>query len=231
MPIDIATLILAAKENADKVNDDQIDDAEWTRHIRNAIIELHGWVANAYRDTFYASQNFTIAAGSNSFDLTTLPAPGFRRVKGIDSDPDTLNRMALRPYTFHERASYMGYALAWWGVPFHAIPWVPNRRYHVLGTTIQIQPQELAAGNYRLYYVPAPTLPTGPTDILWTLDPELERWAEYIEVAAGRRGLWKEESDTRATLDVRLKELRGDILDDAEQDENPQRVTDVGWGG
>jgi len=226
----IADLILSAKQTADKIDDDQIDDAEWTRHIRNAIVELHAWVANAYRDTFYSTHDFTITAPSSSFDLTTL-TPACRRVKGVDTDPDTLNRLALRPFNFMERANYMGYALAWWGLPVRAIPWVPNRRYHVLGDLLQIQPQEIAPGNYRVYYVPAPTLPTGPTDVAWHLDANLERWVEYLEIAAGRRGLWREETDTRATLDVRLQEMRNDILDDANQDENPATVTDVGWGG
>ena len=230
MATDITALILAAKQTADKIDDDQIDDAEWTRHIRNAITELHHWVANCYRDTFYATFDFTLTGASYSQSLAAL-TPAFLRAKGVDSDPDTFNRMALRPFNFMERASESGYALAWWGLPIQRVPWCPRRRYHVLGNTIQIQPQEVAAGPYRLYYVPAASLPTGPSDSAWHLDPALERWVEYVEIAAGRRGLWREESDTRATLDVRLKELRADILDDAEQDENPLTVTDVGWGG
>lgn len=230
MAVAIADLILAAKQTADKIDDDQIDDAEWYRHIKNAIVELHGWVANAYRDTFYATHDFTLTGSSSSFDLTTL-TPTFRRVKGVDSDPDTFNRLALRPFNFQERAAYMGYSFAWWGLPIKAIPWCPNRRYHVLGSNLQIQPQEIAAANYRVYYVPAPTLPTGPTDAAWHLDTNLERWVEYLELQAGRRGLWREESDTRATLDVRLQEMRADMLDDAVQDENPHTITDVGWGG
>lgn len=230
MAVTIANLILSAKQTADKVNDDQIDDAEWVRHIRNAITELHGWIANAYRDTFFATNDFTITGSAYTLNLATL-TPAFRRVKGVDSDPDTFNRLALRPFNFQERAAYMGYSLAWWGLPIKAIPWCPHRRYHVLGSTLQIQPQEIASGNYRLYYVPAPTLPTGPSDSGWSLDANLERWVEYLELAAGRRGLWREESDTRSTLDVRLAEMRQDMLDDAQQDENPLTVTDVGWGG
>jgi len=225
----ITDLIQAAKENADKVHDDQVSDDEWLRHIRNALTELQALVANAYRDTFFDTFDFTLSSPSYSFSLGGL-SPKFWRLKGVDSDPDTLQRVALRPFNFGERATVGGLQYPWWGTPIQGVPWCPTRTYHVLGQTLQIQPQEVAAGRYRIYYVRAVILPVSIADPDWALDTELERWVEYVEVAAARRGLWKEESDTRATLDQRLLQMRADILEDAEQDENELSITDVGWG-
>jgi hypothetical protein len=226
MAIHLTEILTAAKENADKVDDDHIGDPEWTRHTRNAIEELHQFVANAYKDTFFQTADFTLSGNSYYLDLTLL-SPKFRRCKGVDVDPDKSTRRALKPFNFQERAYFAGLLLPWWGAGL--ITWCNFLRYRVLGSKLYIQPQESAAGSYRIYYSYAPTLPTSESDTGWTLDPQLERWVEYIEVAAGRRGLWKEETDTRATLDQRLAQMRADIMQDASQDEMPSTTVDVGW--
>jgi hypothetical protein len=141
-------LIALAKEAADLTNvADYVTDATWLSWINAAATELHRLVTNKFKATYFRSFDFTFAAGTSQL---TLP-PDFWRFKGLDIDPDTSRRREVRPYNFQERNQLRPNDVRNWDPLLFAT----DRFYNVIGSSfLKLQPQEQAAGAYRLYYTP-----------------------------------------------------------------------------
>lgn len=205
MAVKLADLIDGAQQASDQVDGDLVSTSTWFLWAKQAVEELWTVVVTQFGDAYFRSQTFTLAGGVSG-DRYTLSAIAFRRVIGLD---DTDRRVEIRRFNYAERNRDAA-------VPNH--PYVsrycPRRRYRVMGGVLLVAPFDAAAGNYRLDYVPAPTLPANSTDTTWTLDTELEPWAEFVMLAMARKAIAKEESDTSA-VDARLNQLRTDIADAA----------------
>lgn len=97
-----------------------------------------------------------------------------------------------------------------------------------MGNTLIIQNVDNAAGTYRLWYAPSPTLLTDAADAIST-DLSKMGWDEYIPLYAAERMLSKEES---STSDVRNRrgEIAGRITQMAadRQMEQSDQVSDSG---
>lgn len=150
MSVTTEQLIADAKEAADLTNvADYVTAAQWIRWLNDGAKELHRFVTNKFRATYYRTFDFTIAEGASQ---VTLPA-NFWRLRGLDVDADTIRRRAVLPFNFAERNQHQSDYLRMFGPTVFCA----DRYYNVLGSRLlQIQPQEHAAGSYRLYYVPTP---------------------------------------------------------------------------
>lgn len=147
-----AVLLALAKEAADLTNvTDYVTDPTWTSWINLGIRELHRLVTNKFKPTFFRQYDFTLAAGQSQI---TLPS-NFWRLKGLDIDPDTPRRRTVRPYNFQDRNALRQNDIR----NFDPLLFTADRFYNVIGSSLlKIQAQEQAAGNYRLYYTPAPRM-------------------------------------------------------------------------
>lgn len=143
-------LLALAKEAADLSNvTDYVTDATWLSWLNAANTELHRFVTNKFKATFFRTFDFTLAAGTSQVTLPT----NFWRLKGLDIDPDTVRRRSVRPFNFQERNQIRTAGTR----DFSPLLYAPTRFYNVVGSSLlRIQPQEQAAGTYRLYYVPKP---------------------------------------------------------------------------
>jgi len=152
-------LLALAKEAADLTNvADYVTDPTWISWLNSGVSELHRFVTNKFKATFYREYNFTLTAGQSQ---VTLPS-NFWRLKGLDVDPDTPLRRTVRPYNFQDRNLIRQNQIR----DFDPLLYAPNRFYNVIGSSLlRIQPQEAAAGNYRLYYVPKPKVLAAVRDI------------------------------------------------------------------
>lgn len=152
MAVTTAQLLALAKEAADLTDvEDYVTDATWVSWMQAAVNELHRLVTNKFKATYYRTFDFTLAGSTYQ---QTLPE-NFWRLRGLTLDPDTLRRRRIRPYNFAEGDDYR------WNGSDLICPraFAADRRYNVLGSRLlQIEPQEHAAGSYRLYYVPKPTV-------------------------------------------------------------------------
>lgn len=148
MAITAEQLIAEAKEAADLTNvTDFVTDAQWLKWINSAVRELHRFVTNKFKATYFREYDFTLGDGESSVEL---PA-NFWRLRGLTVYPDTPRRRPVRPYNFPERDDYLRDNVLQPG------RWDSDRRYNLLGSRLlKIQPQEHAAGPYRLYYIPKP---------------------------------------------------------------------------
>jgi hypothetical protein len=141
-------LIALAKEAADLTNvADYVTDTTWLPWINAAVTELHRFVTNKFKATYYRTYDFTLAQGASQI---TLPS-NFWRLKGLDINPDKPTRRTVRPFNFQERNSLKANVLR----DVDPLIYAPDRFYNVIGSSLlKLQPQEQAAGSYRLYYVP-----------------------------------------------------------------------------
>lgn len=138
-------LIEQAKEQADLVDVDYISDEKWLEWIVFGQRELHRYVTNQFKATYYRTYDFTLSGESQLL----LPS-NFWRLKGLDLDPDTVRRREVRPFNFQERNRFRG------DTGYHD-NYCADRRYNLVGSRrLQIQPQDKADGTYRLYYTPTP---------------------------------------------------------------------------
>lgn len=150
MAVTTEALIVLAKEAADLTNVvDYVTDATWVSWLDAGVKELHRFVTNKFKATYFRTSDFTLSGATYQ---QTLPT-NFWRLKALDLDADTIRRRAVLPYNFAERNRYQRDYLR----DFGPTVFCPDRYYNVVGSSLlQIQPQEHATGNYRLYYTPKP---------------------------------------------------------------------------
>ena len=149
MAVTAEQLIERAKEAADLTNvEDFVTDATWLQWCNDGVRELHRYVTNKFKATYYRTFDFTLAEGEFQ---QTLPS-NFWRLKGLDIDAATVRRREVRPFNFADRHKYQRDPARQ-----SFAPYCNDRVYNLVGSSLlQVQAQEHAAGDYRLYYVPKP---------------------------------------------------------------------------
>lgn len=166
----------AAKDICDFVNNPQVGDPTWNRWLNDGIEKLYRIAFKRNAGAFRTSSDFTLTAASN---LQAKPA-NFRRLIGVSLDPTSPSmRRSLRKLMVGERDS-----LGQFG----------PRRYDLVGDNIVIEPFNICAGNYRLYYVKGPTILVADGDAIDTI---LEPYDDFVTTWAAIKALGKEESDNR----------------------------------
>jgi hypothetical protein len=176
LAVPLSELRDAAKDLCDHQVDDNVGDPTWNRWINDGIEKLWRIVARLDAGVFQTSTNFTLTAASN---LQAKPAT-FRRLIGVTRDPSVPGlRRSLPKYNFGERDS-MGL--------------LGPLSYREIGTNISIEPANICAGNYALYYIAGPTKLTADVDVV---DSVLEPYDDYVTTWAAIKALGKEESDNR----------------------------------
>jgi len=148
MSVTTEQLIVLAKEGADLTNvADYVTNPTWLSWLQNGVNELHRFVTNKFKKTYYRTYDFTLAAGESQVTLPT----NFWRLSGLDIDADTPRRREVRPFNFAERNRYRQNSTR------DLSTFANDRFYNLVGSSIlKIQAEEQAAGNYRLYYTPKP---------------------------------------------------------------------------
>ena len=153
MSVSTETLIAQAKEGADLTNvADYVTNAQWLSWLNDGVRELHRFVTNKFKATYFRTFDFTLTAGQYQ---VALPA-NFWRLRGLTLSPDNNNRRRVRPYNFAERDSirHLSTGGEWWPYGYTADRW-----YNVVGSSLlQLQPRENVSGDYRVYYTPKPKL-------------------------------------------------------------------------
>lgn len=202
-----AQLRADAQELSDRVGDSSISDTNWQRWLNYGIEALWRKVILAFRETYFLTSNFTLTGSSNT---QSLPA-GFRRLLFVERDPGLSTRRRIPRFNYAEKDT------------------LAELSYRRMGNVLVLEPQEAAPGNYRLTYVPGPTLFTAPPGgDSGTIDNELDPWSEYVGVFAAIKALGKEEANT-AWCQQRLLEIEAEIQAAASDpdDNEPNTIRDV----
>lgn len=225
MAILAAALIDGAQALADRRSDASVTSADWTRYVNDSIEELYRILIGCDAGLYFAQTDFALVGGTTgaTFDLTTLAisAPQstkFRAMHGLDLSPDTNYRRTVPRRNFRERNKGR---IGWW----YPALWSTDRRYDLRQTTLTITPYELAAGNYRIYWRPAPYKFASSADTT-PLDTVMEPYDEYVRVLAAMMAVGIEEGGQDA-LASRLAVLRNDIVESEKRDDEPAVIADV----
>lgn len=217
-----------AKKLAGKENDLSVTDDTWDEWINEGVESLWAIVSTYFADHFFAHVDFTLAGGlgGSSYDVTTIPAGDFRRVRMLERDPDTSQRGRVTGFNFNQKDDGAASAARW------APNWAPDIRGKIMGNLLLVEPYERAGGNYRLYYIPRhPKLVVACDALL----PVIDQWAEYPKVFAAMKGLGVEESDDNPQA-RRMLALKEEIANTAAERDDGQAgviadVEDMGGGG
>src|SRR5688572_30382482 len=224
MAVTVASIITKAKQLSDMENSNFVSASEWLAYVNDGYKELYDLLVSKFEDYYTVSSLFTVAAGATSY---SLPA-AFYKLRGLDRSAGGGDWYALNQFNFQNR-NRSSAAPRFQGV-------TPAVEYRILGSSLIFSPDNLAPGDYRLWYVPLATTLTSTAD---TVDG-VNGWENYIEVCAAMSALVKEESDVsalvlqRQNLGRRIEEMAANRDVGA-----PQQVTDVtpvgsndfiGWG-
>jgi hypothetical protein len=189
-------IIDEARELADLQGSQFVTDTEFLNDfLPEAQEELIRVVLAAFGDHWFAffDAAATILPGVATIAIPTTSSSGssFRTILGVSKDPGTPQRRSLRHFNFGQRDGARG-----------------EITYLHEGSFIRLEPRETAAGNYRVYYVPAPLTMAA---VGATLDPILEQWKDYLSTTLAIRALLKAERDTSA-LERKIARLKRAVV-------------------
>ncbi len=210
-----------ARQRADQVGSTFCSDAELTTWANLGLAELYDQVVGAFEDYFITTTSLVVSSGNT----VALPLD-FYKLRGLDYS-DNGRFHALREFGFAERNTTQD------GATF-LYNYGRDRKYRILGENLMLLPESNAAGTYRLFYVPAPTLLTVDASIIPTALSKFG-WDEYIVLYMAERMLSKEESSITDVVRQR-GEIAGRITAMAanrqvDQSETIQDVRGLDLGG
>jgi hypothetical protein len=204
-----------ARARADMQNSGFISDSELDFYINSEIQELYDLLVTKFEDYYLQTSNFSIAQGSNSFNLPE----DFYKMRGVDITIATGQYINARPFNFEDR-NITTNPMA---VPFNNNLY--NYRYQIRGNTVYFlsQPDNQAIAG-RLWYVPTFEKLEDGDD---TFDG-INGYEEYVILGATIRMLMKEESDARVHIAMK-QEMKKRIEETAANRDvgRPEKVTDV----
>ena len=222
MSITLAELKQQARERADMVNNNFIDDTELTNYINHSIAELHDILIQSYGSDYvvnYALYTLTMTpSGETILPIATLiPAGDFYKLVGIDAKVNSSDWSTLRPYSFNERNRFQRFGV-WDRLG------VTSMRYRLVGNQMRFVPSQTGTVPLRIWYVPVATKLVADVDVY----DDINQFAEYVIVDAAIKMLQKEESDPSVLMAQKVALKRR--LEEAAQNRDigkPESISDI----
>lgn len=231
----LGDLRLRAQQRADRVNSNFVTLPEWNFFINQSMYELYDLLIEAYEDYFEAPEITFPTDGStylyplpdgvrtftNSADNTTIVAPAFYKLSGVDLALNNANNayVTANRYNLIDRNRFV------YPNSSSTIYGVFNLQYRLMGTNIRFIPTPSAGQVIRLLYIPRLPYLLKDTD-LTTIG--FSGWLQYVIIRAAKYALDKEESDT-TKLDQELSALNDRIEAIAQSRDvgQPDTISDV----
>lgn len=216
MSVTVASLILRAQQRADMENSKHVSDAEWLTYIDIGYKALYDVLVSKFEDYYTTTTTFTVASGDSTAPLPT----DFYKMRGLDRADGGSDYYSLRPFNFENR-NRKGFYQRYRGIE-------PSVQYRIMSGSLIFEPTDQAAGNYKLWYIPAATSITSTAQ---TIDG-VNGWEEFIVITAAMKALIKEESDV-SVLAAEQNDIRARIEHMAQSRDAGQteRISDVSHNG
>ncbi len=174
MAVLLSAIITEAKELCHKDNSDFATDTAWTVWINQGVRRLWNRILMINPEFLLTTSDVTLTGVANT---TTIPT-GMRSLYGVEKDAALSTRHWLRPTT-----ALMKNAV---GDDFRR-----RRTFRRTKTTINVEPPEYCAGNYRIHYIGS------ATDLVLAsntaIDAVLEPWWNIPAIFAAMRAMDKDE--------------------------------------
>ena len=219
--VTLAQIKQRAREKADMVNSNFIEDPELLNYINEAYFTWYDLVVAAFEDYYLSADPFEISlsSGTSTIDLPT----DFYKLAGIDrATSPTANEDGFYPLKktlwrgrnqTHNRWSY-------WGLQ-------PSVTYRLFKDKIQLTPKDAAGGTYKVWYIPVATPLALDQDSIDTYNG----FEDLLIIDVAIRMLNKEESDPsmllleRQRLEAKMQEMlidrdinNGEVVEDVNAD-------------
>jgi hypothetical protein len=209
----LASLRDQARLRADMQNSKFVSDAEFNQYISDSYAELYDLLVSKFEDYYTADPLVFHVDSGNTYDLPV----DFYKLKGLDRAlSDSNDWYTLRPFTFEDRNARRS------ATRFRGL--YPAIRYRIFGNKILFSPDDQAAGNYRMWYIPRYTPLVNDTDTV----EDVIGWEVYIVVDAAMKALQKEESDISVIMAMKQALIaRIDTMAANRDVGEPDRVTDI----
>jgi hypothetical protein len=218
MATTLSALRSQARQRADQENSEFIGDDELDIYLNDSYKELYDLLVSKFEDYFVTGPtSFSISTGSSSYSLPS----DFYKLLGVDRSTGGSDYYTIRPFSFEDRNNRRN-ADRYRGI-------YPNVKYRIVGNSLLFTPDDQAAGDYRLWYIPSVTLLTSDTQ---EIVPQADRWVEYIVIDSAIKMMLKEESDASGLMQQKMFVLKRIEEMAANRDAGEtQRVTDVSRSG
>lgn len=202
----LAALQTRVRERGEFESTNFVTDAHLVNWINEAYLELWDLVAAAYKDHFYNTASFTLTGGTEVLAQYSLPAD-FYQMRLLELDPGTSTRRPVPAFALDSKDDVLDIG------------------YRLLGGVLQIEPYELAGRNFKLYYVPGPTLLAAGTD---SVNAFVVPWEEYLVIVGTIKARVREETDTSDLQAERMRlQARIESMAPSRNAVNPERVREV----
>jgi hypothetical protein len=200
--VTLAQLKTRAKQRADMENSSFIADSELTAYINASYQELYDVLISTSRDNYITSASATITTGQT----VSLPAD-FYLLVGLDKYNSAGEYYTINKFNFSDRNQIL----------------LDEIRYRVNGGGIRIEPEQNAAGVYKIWYIPLCTPLSLSTDAVVGVNG----FEEYIVVDTAIKMLTKEESSTAALSKAKDELLKRIKSMNITRDVEPDTISDV----
>lgn len=190
-----------ARQRADMVKSKFVTDEELTSYVNASMYELYDLLVSTYEDWYIADPiTFTLTGTADAYSLPT----DFYKLRGIDRSVDGTENgtwFTVTPFMFIDRNKYNQIN--------NIGGTIPTVKYRLMGDNLKFVPYNVAAGLYRMWYIPSAPLLVDDTDTFNGVDG----WEEYIVVDCAIKMLAKQEDDVsvfmaqKNALKQRIEEL------------------------
>lgn len=217
----LAEIRLQARQRADMVQNEFIEDAELTSYVNASLAELHDLLIAAYNEEYYMESVEFDSDGTQSYALpngTNYSGAGkFYKLRGVDCRINGDTWSNVKRFNFNKRnADQNNFAYNLLGNPF--------LEYRLVGSTIRFNRIPDDGTQFRVWYHPCLERLVDDADEY----DDVNGFVEYVIVDCAIKMLQKQEDDVSIFLAQKeaLKQRIADMAANRDANE-PESVSDI----
>lgn len=208
----LAELKLAARRRANFENTTFVKEDELRDFVNGSYAELYDLLVSRFEDYYMTKTSVTVASPAVSFPLPT----DCYKVRGVDFKNSASDFVTVRQWSFEDRNKLSkAFSRQLYGVN--------DRNFRVMGQTVYILPDDKAAGDYQVWYVPRfVPLDSDSDELSDVLD-----FDEYIILDVCIKLCLKEETDPQPFMILKEAMKQRVLAMASNRSTEPERIQDT----
>jgi hypothetical protein len=189
----LAEIRLQARQRADMVQSEFVEDSELTNYVNASLAELHDLLISAYNEDYYMESVSFDSDGTLSYDLPDganySGAGKFYKLRGVDASADGATWSNVRRFNFNKRNADSNSFL-------HDLSGNPSLEYRLVGSQLRLNRIPDTGTQLRVWYHPALEPLVDDTDEF----DDVNGFIDYVVVDCAIKMLQKQEDDVSVLL-------------------------------